>query len=59
MIAEKNKEMDGYKEFRYKLYEALREGLIDRDEYEKMRAKYAGLIESAQKAVEQMLGKKR
>ena len=58
MIAEKNKEIDGYKEFRYKLYEALREELIDRDEYEKMRAKYAGLIESAQKAVEQMLDKR-
>lgn len=48
MIAQKEKDVDSYQEFRMKLYEALRDELIDRDEYEKMRKKYTQMIEEAQ-----------
>lgn len=47
LIAQKEKEIDGYQGFRMKLYEALSDDLIDRDEYDKMRRKYTELIEEA------------
>lgn len=47
LIAQKEKEIDGYQDFRMKLYEALSDELIDRDEYDKMRRKYTELIEEA------------
>ena len=37
-IAQKNSELERYRDFRMKLYEALNDDLIDRDEYERMRA---------------------
>ena len=43
-IAQKNKDLDGYKDFRMKLYEALNDDLINREEYNKMREKYNAMI---------------
>lgn len=54
MIAQKQQDIDGYKEFRMKLYEALNDDLIDRDEYDKMRIKYTQMIEEAQLAVSRL-----
>lgn len=51
MIAQKEQDMDHDKEFRMKLYEALNDDLIDRDEYEKMRMKYTRQIEDTEKAI--------
>lgn len=48
MITQKERDVEGYQEFRMKLYEALQDELIDRDEYEKMRKKYTQMIEEAQ-----------
>lgn len=50
-IAQKNKDLDGYKDFRMKLYEALSDELIDRNEYNKMREKYNRLIEETETAI--------
>ena len=54
MIAQKENEADGYRDFRMKLYEALREELIDRDEYAKMRQKYTQSIEEAEAAIQKL-----
>lgn len=51
MIAQKQQDIDGYKDFRMKLYEALNDDLIDREEYNKMRQKYTQMIEDAQTAL--------
>lgn len=51
IIAQKEAELDGYRDFRMKLYEALSDGLINREEYDKMRAKYTQLIEEGTKAL--------
>ena len=37
-----------------KLYEALNDDLIDRDEYEKMRNKYTGMIEETENIIRQL-----
>lgn len=54
MIAQKNKDIDSYKDFRMKLYEALNEELITREEYNKMREKYTSLIDDTQAVVDEM-----
>ena len=54
-ILEKQKEIDEHREFRMRLLEALNENLIDRDEYNQMRAKYTGLIEVAQGALSRLM----
>lgn len=51
-IAQKEKDLDGYKEFRMKLYEALKDGLIDSDEYDVMRSKYSRLIDETDRAIQ-------
>ncbi len=51
IIAQKEAELDGYRDFRMKLYEALSDDLINREEYDKMRAKYTQLIEEGTKAL--------
>lgn len=53
-IAQKNSELDRYRDFRMKLYEALNDDLINRDEYEKMRSKYAGMIEETEDVIRQL-----
>ncbi len=53
-IAQKHQDIDRYQDFRMKLYEALNESLIDRDEYNKMRMKYTGLIEATEAAVRKL-----
>lgn len=54
MIAQKEQDLDRDKEFRMKLYEALNEDLIDRDEYNKMRLKYTKQIEDTEKAIRKL-----
>ncbi len=54
MIAQKEQDIDHDKEFRMKLYEALHDDLIDRDEYEKMRIKYTKQIEDTEKAISKL-----
>lgn len=53
-IAQKNGELDRYRDFRMKLYEALNDGLIDHDEYEKMRSRYAGMIGETENVIRQL-----
>ena len=54
MIARKEEDLDRDKEFRMRLYEALNEDLIDRDEYNKMRMKYTRQIEDTEKAISKL-----
>lgn len=54
LIAEKDKEIDKQKEFRMKLYEALTDELIDRDEYELMRKKSTASIEAGELAIQKL-----
>lgn len=54
LIAEKNKEIDKQKDFRMKLYEALSEGLIERNEYDAMRKRATATIESSEAAVRKL-----
>lgn len=54
LIAEKNKELDKQKDFRMKLYEALSDGLIERDEYDVMRKRATATIETAEAAVQRL-----
>lgn len=51
-IAEINKEIDKQKDFRMKLYEALSDELIDREEYDTMRKKATERIEAAEASVQ-------
>lgn len=53
-IAQKNKDLDSYRDFRMKLYEALNDDLIDRDEYSKMREKYNGMIEETEEVIRKL-----
>ena len=50
-IAQKNKDLDNYKDFRMKLYEALNDDLIDREEYNKMREKYNAMIHETEAVI--------
>lgn len=50
-IAQRDQEIDEYQAFRMKLYEALNDNLIDREEYQKMRAKYTAMIEKTETVV--------
>mgnify|MGYP003307048353 CR=1 FL=1 len=54
LIAEKNKEIDKQKDFRMKLYEALSDGLIERDEYDAMRKRATATIEAGEAAIEKL-----
>ena len=54
MISQKNQDIDSSSAFRMKLYEALRDGLIERDEYDMMREKYSAKIVAAQQAVQKL-----
>lgn len=54
LIAEKNKEIDKQKDFRMKLYEALSDGLIERDEYDAMRRRSTATIEAGEAAVKKL-----
>ena len=54
LIAEKNKEIDKQKDFRMKLYEALSDGLIERDEYDAMRRRSTATIEASEAAVKKL-----
>ncbi len=54
MIAEKDKEIDGYQSFRMKLYESLNEGIILVDEYNYMREKYTEMINCSLAALDKL-----
>lgn len=54
MIAQKAQDIERDKEFRMRLYEALNDELIERDEYNKMRMKYTKQIEDTEKAIKKL-----
>lgn len=51
LIAQKHKDIDRYKELRMGLYEAYNDNLIDRQDYDKMREKYALQIDAEESAL--------
>lgn len=51
LLAEKTKESDKQKDFRLKLYQALHDGLIEREEYDFMREKSAKALEIIEEAI--------
>lgn len=55
MVAEKEREIENYQDFRMKLLEAFHEKLIDRDEYDGMRKKYTGMIEKTKASLEKIM----
>lgn len=58
LIAQKQREIEEYNEFRMRLYESLTDGIIDRSEYDQMRLKYTHQIESARNAVARLEAEK-
>lgn len=54
MIEQKNDELEKYQQRRMGLYEALNDGVIDREEYNKMREIYAKKIEDAEQGIRQL-----
>lgn len=56
-IQTKEKELDGYKDFKSRLIEALNDDLIDRDEFTMMRDKYRRLEEECSAAIESLYQK--
>jgi DNA invertase Pin-like site-specific DNA recombinase len=54
LIAKKNQELDGYRDYRMNLYEALNDGLIEKDEYHRMRGKYNSLISEGEAVLEKL-----
>lgn len=53
-IAQKNADLDRLQEYRTKLYEALVEDLIDRNEYNKMRQKYTVQIQETEESIRKL-----
>ena len=51
MLAEKEKELESYQDFRMKLLEALHDSVIDKEDYDQMRRKYSSLIETTKQAI--------
>lgn len=51
LLAEKTKESDKQKDFRLKLYQALHDGLIEREEYDFMREKSGKALEIIEEAI--------
>ena len=54
LIAKKNQELDGYRDYRMNLYEALNDGLIEKEEYHRMRGKYYSLISEGEAVLEKL-----
>ena len=52
MLARREEELERCENFRAKLYEALSEGLIDRDEYGAMRRRYSEQIDAARESID-------
>lgn len=59
LIAEKEQEIEDNKNFRFKLLEAFRENLIDKDDYDMMRSKYSKMIDAAQNGLMQLMEQRR
>ena len=54
LISQCENELDRSRQFRARLYEALSDGLIDRDEYSTMRRRYSEQIEAAQNRLDNL-----
>ena len=48
LIAQAAQELERYETFRMKLYEAMTDGLVDREEYHQMRKRYTQQIETSE-----------
>lgn len=53
-IAKKEDELEHYRDIRMNLYESLQDGVLDRDEYSKMRTKYSAMIADIEKELQQL-----
>ncbi len=53
-LAEKEKELEGYREFKDRLLEALTDNLIEKDEYTRMRDKYRALEDECDAIIESL-----
>ncbi len=55
MIAQIHKDLDGYQEFRMRLYEVFSDNLMSKDEYNNMRTKYNSLIAESTAALNDLI----
>lgn len=56
-ISEKQKELEGYRDFKSRLVEALNDNLIDRDEFTMMRDKYRNLESTCSESLDALCDK--
>ncbi len=54
LIAQAAQELERYETFRMKLYEAMTDGLVDREEYHQMRKRYTQQIEVSEQALHEL-----
>ena len=54
MIAQKKQELENYEEGQMTLYESLRDGILDRTEFNRMKKIYSDKIAEAQQAINQL-----
>ena len=54
-LQEKENELEGYREFKSRLFEAMTDNLIDKDEYARMRDKYRDLEDECNAVIEELL----
>lgn len=54
-LQEKENELEGYREFKSRLFEAMTDNLIDKDEYARMRDKYRDLEDECNAVIEDLL----
>lgn len=54
LIAQAAQELERYETFRMKLYEAMTDGLVDREEYHQMRKRYTQQIETSEQALHEL-----
>lgn len=54
LIEEKRREIDENKEYRLRLYESMAEGVISREEYNKLRKRYSEKINDGEEAIQQL-----
>jgi len=57
-IEKRQTEIEHYRDIRMNLYESFQDGILDRDEYEQMRAKYSDLIAEGEMLIQQLTASK-
>lgn len=59
LIDRQDREIENFERFRTKLYEAMTDKLIDREDYRRMREKYTQQIEAAQRGIQNLEQKRK